>query len=120
MIQSYLLELKEKGNYSWADIAKKSSISVSHVRRIFDGEIRDPGYGTISAIVEAMNGDLSELQRKLDGSAKEDPAIGVCERRIRELERQCRILGFALGVLILFFLVLFAIDFFNRNVGWLR
>lgn len=120
MIRSYLLELKERGNYSWADIARKSSISVSHVRRIFDGEIRDPGYGTISAIVEAMDGDLSEIHRRLDGCAKEDPAIAVCERRIRELVRQCRILGAALGVLILFFLVLFTIDFYNQNVGWLR
>ena len=120
MIRSYLLELKEKGNYSWADIAQKSSISVSHVRRIFDGEIRDPGYGTISAIVEAMDGDLSELQRKLGGCAKEDPAIAVCERRIRELVRQCRILGVALGIMILFFLVLFTIDFYSQNMGWLQ
>ena len=57
----YLNELKSRTDISFDAIAKKADVSVSTVKKIFKGDIDNPGIITISRIVYALGGSMDEL-----------------------------------------------------------
>lgn len=59
--KSYILALKEAGNFTFEDIANLSGIPIQTVRNICSGKTPDARFGTIAKIVISLGGDLNEL-----------------------------------------------------------
>lgn len=57
----YLIDLKEKGNYSFEQIAAKSGIPEGTVKNVLSGKTEDPRFDTVSKIVYAMGGSMDEF-----------------------------------------------------------
>ena len=60
-IHGYLVELKNKGNFTYEDIANVSGIPLQTVRNIYTGKTPDPRFGTIAKIIISLGGDLNEI-----------------------------------------------------------
>lgn len=60
MLLQKMQNLKDETKMTCQDIADKSGVPVSTVKRIFSGQTPDPGYTSVRAIVEAMGGSLEE------------------------------------------------------------
>ena len=60
-IRSYLVALKEAGNFTYEDIANLSGIPIQTVRNIYSGKTPDARFGTISKLVISLGGDMNEL-----------------------------------------------------------
>lgn len=60
-IHGYLVELKNKGNFTYEDIANLSGIPLQTVRNIYTGKTPDPRFGTIAKIIISLGGDLNEI-----------------------------------------------------------
>lgn len=60
-IKSYLLALKNAGDFTYEDIANISGIPLTTVRNIYSGKTSDARFGTIAKIVLSLGGDLNEL-----------------------------------------------------------
>lgn len=63
-IRSYLVALKEAGNFTYEDIANLSGIPIQTVRNIYSGKTPDARFGTISKLVISLGGDMNELVGK--------------------------------------------------------
>lgn len=59
--KSYIIALKEAGNFTFEDIANLSGIPIQTVRNICSGKTPDARFGTIAKIVISLGGDLNEL-----------------------------------------------------------
>ena len=59
--KSYIMALKEAGNFSYEDIANISGIPLQTIRNICSGKTPDARFGTIARIVISLGGDLNEL-----------------------------------------------------------
>lgn len=77
-----LRAMKEKSDMTYQEIAIRSKVPESTVTRIFSGKTLNPTITTVSAIVTAMGGDLSDLFDKkvlVDLDPKSDEVIQVQE-----------------------------------------
>lgn len=77
-----LRAMKEKSDMTYQEIAILSKVPESTVTRIFSGKTLNPTITTVSAIVTAMGGDLSDLFDKkvlVDLDPKSDEVIQVQE-----------------------------------------
>lgn len=77
-----LRAMKEKSDMTYQEIAIRSQVPESTVTRIFSGKTMNPTITTVSAIVTAMGGDLSDLFDKkvlVDLDPKSDEVIQVQE-----------------------------------------
>jgi transcriptional regulator with XRE-family HTH domain len=63
-IRSYLVALKEAGNFTYEDIANLSGIPIQTVRNIYSGKTPDARFGTVSKLVISLGGDMNELVGK--------------------------------------------------------
>ena len=59
--KTYIMALKEAGNFSYEDIANLSGIPLQTIRNICSGKTPDARFGTIARIVISLGGDLNEL-----------------------------------------------------------
>jgi transcriptional regulator with XRE-family HTH domain len=59
--KSYIIALKEAGNFTFEDIANLSGIPIQTVRNICSGKTPDARFGTIAKIVISLGGDLNDL-----------------------------------------------------------
>lgn len=116
-MREYLHRLKSEGHYSWAQIADKSGISESTVRSIFSGATPNPGVDTLSAIVEAMGGELAIHKEKSDAGS---PEMDVQLDLIESLKRDKRILLVTLAVSLSVIVLVLLIDLLIGTVGWIR
>ena len=116
-MREYLHRLKSEGHYSWAQIAEKSGISESTVRSIFSGATPNPGVDTLSAIVEAMGGELTIHKEESNaGSPERDFQLDLIE----SLKRDKRILLVTLAVSLSVLVLVLLIDLLIGTVGWIR
>lgn len=71
----YLVDLKERGNYSFEQIAAKSGIPEGTVKNVLSGKTEDPRFDTISKIVYAMDGSMDEFTaQKFNRTQAVEPA----------------------------------------------
>lgn len=61
IVTNYLFKLKEKTGLSFEVIAEKSRQSTSNVKKIFAGNIENPGIKTIAELVYVLGGSMDEL-----------------------------------------------------------
>ena len=60
-VKSYLVALKEAGDFTFEDIANISGIPLPTIRNIYSGKTPDARFGTVAKIVISLGGDLNEL-----------------------------------------------------------
>ena len=135
MVKDYLIELKNKGDFSWSDLSKLSGLPDATIRKIFSGETSDPRFETVVKLVTAMGGSMNELLGQEKGDETEMNAINaireVYEARIADLKhasmqltdslsRDKRILTIIACILGGFLAALLLCDFFIGSVGWIR
>lgn len=126
MLKDYLRSLKDKGGYSWAEIANLSNIPEPTVRKIISGETETPRIDTVIALVNALGGELNGIIE--DKNIKKDlaPLIQIYECRIKDKDEQIKVLrkekhtvaifAIALVAFIIFMLVL---DILVGTRGWI-
>lgn len=64
MLKEDLNKLKDKRHMTLQDIADKSGVPLSTVKKIFNGNTRDPGYLSLKPILEVLQDDQSDTQTK--------------------------------------------------------
>ena len=138
MVKDYLNALKNKGNFTCADISKLSGIPEATIRKILSGETPDPRFETIVKLVSAMGGSMDDIAGAKKEAEIENNAVMVLkdayETRIdalreriedmkkyaESLHRDKRMLGLvvlALGILIVGILIF---DIALDSNGWMR
>lgn len=128
MILSKMQALKDETKMTYQDIADKSGVPISTVKRIFSGRTPDPGVTTVIAIVEAMGGTADDIQStpsdSNDGEYISPKSIeqlcAVYERSLRDKNRLIKaqfITIVAMIAVLLFFLIW---DLCNPNIGFIR
>lgn len=135
MVKDYLIELKNKGNFSWSDLAKMSGLPDATIRKIFSGETSDPRFETVAKLVTAMGGSMDEILGEEKEGETEMNAITaireVYEARIEDLKkasaeltaslhRDKKVLTIVACILGGFLAALLLCDFFIGSVGWIR
>lgn len=131
MLKEYLHSLKEKGNYSWADIEKLSGIPEITVRKVINGETENPRIDTVISIVTALGGSLDgivdvEKKEEIEMNAllmlKEsyEKRISDIKEHIMSLNRDKKILFITLGILLAFILGILLLDISIRTHGWIQ
>lgn len=135
MIKDYLNALKNKGKFSWNDLANLSGLPDATIRKIFSGETADPRLETVAKLVSAMGGSLDELVGREKKSEVELNAVmsmkEVYEARIADikasydvhletLRRDRRYLAIAVCLLGACVLLLLVIDLLIGGSGWIR
>ena len=120
MVKDYLVNLKNAGGYSWADISNITGLPESTIRKIFSGETADPRFETVAKIVLAMGGDLSDA---ISSSKKKEIEVSStislkesCDQRladqmeyINSLKRDKKVLSIAVAVLTTIIVIILAI-----------
>lgn len=128
MILTKMQALKDETKMTYQDIADKSGVPLSTVKRIFSGRTPDPGVTTVIAIVEAMGGSANDIQstplNSDDGEHISPKSIeqlcAVYERSLRDKNRLIKaqfITIVAMIAVLLFFLIW---DLYNPNIGFIR
>lgn len=137
MVTKYLNELKEQGNFSLSYLVKATEFSESTIRKILSGETANPGIDTVIALVAAMGGRMSDLDRESTG--KEDQVRinatlamkelyenriveikEVSDARLNAAEKDKRFLKTVTCCLGGFLLLILLIDVVFGSVGWIR
>lgn len=120
MVKDYLQNLKNAGDFSWAEISNISGYPESTIRKIFSGETADPRFETVAKIVLAMGGDLSDA---ISNSKKKEIEVSStislkesCDQRLADqreyidsLKRDKQMLGVAVAVLTIIIIIILAI-----------
>lgn len=128
MILTKMQALKDETKMTYQDIADKSGVPLSTVKRIFSGRTPDPGVTTVIAIVEAMGGTVDDIQstplNSDDGEHISPKSIEqlctVYERSLKDKNRLIKaqfITIVAMIAVLLFFLIW---DLYNPNIGFIR
>ena len=128
MILSKMQALKDETKMTYQDIADKSGVPLSTVKRIFSGRTPDPGVTTVIAIVEAMGGTADDIQSTPSDSddgehispKSVEQLCAVYERSLRDKNRLIKaqfITIVAMIAVLLFFLIW---DLCNPNIGFIR
>ncbi len=138
MLIQKMQNLKDESQMSYQDIADKSGVPVSTVRRIFSGQTPDPGYTTVLSIIEAMGGsdediknDVSEQQRsdsdtpaqqKNDSVSRQsvERLCSVYERTIADKNKLIKALLIIVLSMTAIFIFLLVWDLCNPNIGFFR
>ena len=128
MILTKMQAMKDETKMTYQDIADKSGVPLSTVKRIFSGRTPDPGVTTVIAIVEAMGGTADDIQSTSlnsdDGEHISPKSIeqlcAVYERSLRDKNKLIKaqfITIVAMIAVLLFFLIW---DLCNPNLGFIR
>lgn len=126
MILTKMQALKDETKMTYQDIADKSGVPLSTVKRIFSGRTPDPGVTTVIAIVEAMGGTADDIKGdtlnndKLISPKSIEQLCAVYERSLRDKNRLIKaqfITIVAMIAVLLFFLIW---DLCSKNIGFIR
>lgn len=131
MVKDYLNALKNKGNFTAAEIANLSGIPEATIRKILSGETADPRFDTVAKLVTAMGGSMSELTENKQQKDIEMNAIIVLketyEARIKDIKesmsfirRDKKVLAIVTGVLISLVILFLVLDLSIGTIGWVR
>lgn len=109
-----LNKLKDKHNLTLQDIAEKSGIPLSTVKKIFSGETRDPGYLSLKPILDVLQ------QEEKNSKSLSDEMIDLYERVIKRKNGWIKFLTVLSLFLITLFVSLLIYDFCDLNIGFIR
>lgn len=131
MVRDYLNTLKNKGNFTNAELSNLSGIPEATIRKILNGETPDPRFETIAKIVTAMGGNLDdilpthkekEMEMNVIISLKEayESRIADIKEHMTSLKRDKKMLAVVAATLIAFVIFLLVIDLTIGSAGWIR
>ena len=109
-----LNKLKDKHNLTLPDIAEKSGIPLSTVKKIFSEETRDPGYLSLKPILDVLQ------QEEKNSKSLSDEMIDLYERVIKRKNGWIKFLTVLSLFLISLFVSLLIYDFCDLNIGFIR
>lgn len=112
MLKEDLNELKDKRNMTLQDIADKSGVSLSTVKKIFNGNTRDPGYLSLKPILDVLQEDKSET--------KSNDTTDLYERMIKHKNKWIKFLTILSVSLAVLFVALLIYDLCDLRVGFIR
>ena len=135
MVKDYLNALKNKGNFSWAEISNLSGIPEPTIRKILSGETTDPRFDTVTKLVSAMGGSMNDiLEHKKEEDLEMNAIIAlkeVYESRISDikehlgehigaLRKDKHVLAIVAGTLMMVLIGLLILDISLGSHGWVR
>lgn len=109
-----LNNLKDKHNLTLQDIAEKSGIPMSTVKKIFSGQTLDPGYLSMKPILDVLQQEEKNSQ---------SPSIEIIDLYERIIKRKNRWIIILTTLSLLFasvFIFLLIWDLCNLNIGFIR
>lgn len=109
-----LNNLKDKHNLTLQDIAEKSGIPMSTVKKIFSGQTLDPGYLSMKPILDVLQQEEKNSQ---------SPSIEIIDLYERIIKRKNRWIIILTTLSLLFasvFIFLLIWDLCNFNIGFIR
>ena len=112
MLKEDLNELKDKRNMTLQDIADKSGVPLSTVKKIFNGNTRDPGYLSLKPILDVLQDDQSDTQTK--------EMTDLYERMIKHKNKWIKFLTILSVSLAVLFVALLIYDLCDLRVGFIR
>ena len=129
MVRDYLNALKNKGNFTYAELSNLSSIPEATIRKIFTGETPDPRFDTVAKLVAAMGGTLDDAFSTKKEKVIEANVVtefkAVYESRIESLHEQLefvkrdrKVLGIITGILVAIIVVILGIAITSH--GWVQ
>ena len=131
MVSEYLNALKNKGNFTSAELSNLSGIPEATIRKILSGETADPRFETIAKLVASMGGSMDDIigvknEEEIEMNAiiaiKEayESRIADIKEHINSLSNDKKILGTVAGVLMLFVIGILVLDLSIGSAGWVR
>ena len=131
MVSEYLNALKNKGNFTSAELSNLSGIPEATIRKILSGETADPRFETIAKLVASMGGSMDDIigvknEEEIEMNAiiaiKEayESRIADIKEHINSLSKDKKILGTVAGVLMFFVIGLLVLDISIGTAGWVR
>lgn len=112
MLKEDLNELKDKRHMTLQDIADKSGVPLSTVKKIFNGNTRDPGYLSLKPILDVLQDDQSDTQTK--------EMTDLYERIIKHKNKWIKFLTILSVSLAAIFIALLIYDLCDLSVGFIR
>lgn len=131
MVKDYLNSLKNKGEFTCAELSNLSGIPEATIRKILSGETPDPRFETVSKLVNAMGGSMDDILGRKKGEEIETNAVltikETYDARINEikehmelLRKDKRILAVTTGVLMGIIVLLLVADLAVGVAGWVQ
>lgn len=128
MLMKKMQELKDETKMTYQDIADKSGVPLSTVKRIFSGQTPDPGYTSVLAIMEAMGGSDEDIKSNAasaqnHGSVSRQSIEHLCsvyERSIEDKNKLIKALLIIVFSMVAIFIFLLIWDLCNPNIGFFR
>lgn len=114
MLKEDLNELKDKRNMTLQDIADKSGVPLSTVKKIFNGNTRDPGYLSLKPILDVLQEDEDKLE------TKSNDTTDLYERMIKHKNKWIKFLTILSVSLAVLFVALLIYDLCDLRVGFIR
>lgn len=112
MLKEDLNELKDKRHMTLQDIADKSGVPLSTVKKIFNGNTRDPGYLSLKPILDVLQDDKSDSQTK--------EMTDLYERIIKHKNKWIKFLTILSVSFVAIFVALLIYDLCDLRVGFIR
>lgn len=112
MLKEDLNELKDKRRMTLQDIADKSGVPLSTVKKIFNGNTRDPGYLSLKPILDVLQEDKIET--------KSNDTTDLYERMIKHKNKWIKFLTILSVSLAVLFVALLIYDLCDLRVGFIR
>lgn len=131
MVRDYLMALKNKGNFKFAELSNLSGIPEPTIRKIFSGETPDPRFETVAKLVAAMGGTLddavsSKKEKEIADNVvttlktESEMRIDELKERLASLEKDKRILAIAVAALVGVVVLLLVFDMAIGAHGWVQ
>ena len=112
MLKEDLNKLKDKRHMKLQDIADKSGVPLSTVKKIFNGNTRDPGYLSLKPILDVLQDDQSDTQTK--------EMTDLYERIIKHKNKWIKFLTILSVSFVAIFVALLIYDLCDLRVGFIR
>ena len=127
MLLQKMQEMKDETKMTYQDIANKSGVPLSTVKRIFSGQTPDPGYTSVISIIEAMGGSDDDM--KQSNTAQPNNSVprqsverlcSVYEHSIADKNKLIKALLVIILAMMSVFIFLLVWDLCNPNIGFFR
>lgn len=128
MLLQKMQEMKDETKMTYQDIADKSGVPLSTVKRIFSGQTPDPGYTSVLSIIEAMGGSDEDIKEK-NPSAQPNYFISrqsierlcsVYEHSLSDKNKLIKALFVIILSMMAVFIFLLVWDLVNPDIGFFR
>ena len=125
MLLQKMQEMKDETKMIYQDIANKSGVPLSTVKRIFSGQTPDPGYTSVISIIEAMGGSDDDIKQSNTAQPNNlvprqsvERLCSIYERSIADKNKLIKALLIIILSMMAVFIFLLVWDLCNPNIGF--